>query len=116
MVNEKRIISHARKDPSIDTVLGKNGKRYSIVDTLDKKIDWVQIDIGFLSDTEKQTVLQTCRYAVINGSHTVIGEIIGVNSKPVIGLPVYDEHTNNLKWVKEKNLGILAKNKKQVTE
>jgi hypothetical protein len=114
MLNEKRIISHARKDSSIDTVIGKNGKKYSVVDALEKKIDWIQIDIGFLSETEKQTVLQTCKYAVINGSHTVIGEILGVNSKPIIGIPVYDEHTNNLKWAEEKNLGILAKNKDQI--
>ena len=95
-------------------MLGKNGKNYSIEDALDKKIDWVQIDIGFLTDTEKQTVLQTCKYAVINGSHTVIGEILGVNAKPIIGIPVYDEHTNNLKWVEEKNMGILAKNEEQI--
>jgi UDP:flavonoid glycosyltransferase YjiC (YdhE family) len=114
MLNEKRIISHARKDSAIDNVLGKNGKKYSIEDALDKKIDWVQIDIGFLTETEKQEVLRACKYAVINGSHTVIGEILGVNSKPIIGIPVYDEHTNNLKWVEEKNLGILAKNKDQM--
>ena len=114
MLNEKRIISHARKDSTIDIVLGKNGKKYSVKDALDKKIDWVQIDIGFLSESEKQTVSQTCKYAVINGSHTVIGEMLGVNSKPIIGIPVYDEHTNNLKWAEEKNLGILAKNKDQI--
>jgi len=111
MINEKRIISHARNDSSIDTVIGKDGKRYSIADALDKKIDWIQIDIGYLTETEKQTVLMTCKYAVINGSHTVMGEILGVNSKPVIGIPVYDEHANNLRWAEEKNLGILAKNK-----
>ena len=111
MINEKRIISHARNDSSIDTVIGKDGKRYSIADALDKKIDWIQIDIGYLTETEKQTVLRTCKYAVINGSHTVMGEILGVNSKPVIGIPVYDEHANNLRWAEEKNLGILAKNK-----
>lgn len=116
MVKEKRIISHARKDSSIDVVLGKDGKKYSISDALDKKIDWIQIDIGFLTETEKQTVLRTCKYAVINGSHTVMGEILGVNGKPVIGIPVYDEHTNNLKWAEEKNLGILAKNKNQVIQ
>jgi hypothetical protein len=116
MLNEKRIISHAKKDSSIDTVLGKNGKKYSIEDALDKKIDWIQIDIGFLTETEKQKVLQTCKYAVINGSHTTIGEILGINSKPIIGIPVYDEHTNNLKWAEKKNLGILAKNKDQVVK
>lgn len=111
MINEKRIISHARNDSSIDTVIGKDRKKYSIADALDKKIDWIQIDIGYLTETEKQTVLRTCKYAVINGSHTVMGEILGVNSKPVIGIPVYDEHANNLRWAEEKNLGILAKNK-----
>ena len=114
MLHEKRIISHARKDSTIDIVLGKNGKKYSIEDALDKKIDWIQIDIGFLTETEKQTVLKACKYAVVNGSHTVIGEVLGVNSKPIIGIPVYDEHTNNLKWVEEKNLGILAKNKEEL--
>jgi len=114
MINEKRIISHARNDSSIDTVIGKDRKKYSIADALDKKIDWIQIDIGYLTETEKQTVLRTCKYAVINGSHTVMGEILGVNSKPVIGIPVYDEHANNLRWAEEKNLGILAKNKDQV--
>ena len=37
MKNEKRIISHARNDPKIDSVLGKDGKRYSISDALEKK-------------------------------------------------------------------------------
>lgn len=114
MINEKRIISHARNDSLIDTVIGKDRKKYSIIDALDKKIDWIQIDIGYLTETEKQTVLRTCKYAVINGSHTVMGEILGINSKPVIGIPVYDEHDNNLRWAEEKNLGILAKNKDQV--
>jgi len=114
MINEKRIISHARNDSSIDTVIGKDRKKYSVIDALDKKIDWMQIDIGYLTETEKQTVLRTCKYAVINGSHTVMGEILGINSKPVIGIPVYDEHDNNLRWAEEKNLGILAKNKDQV--
>ncbi len=114
--NKKRIISHARNDSSIDKVLGNDGKKYSILEAIEKKIDWVQIDIGFLSETEKQTVLQLCKYAVINGSHTVMGEILGVNSKPIIGIPVYDEHTNNLKWAEEKNLGILAQNKGKVID
>lgn len=112
--NEKRIISHARNDPSIDKVLGKDSKKYSIDEAIEKKIDWMQIDIGFLSEDEKQTVLQNCKYAVINGSHTVMGEILGINSKPIIGIPVYDEHTNNLKWAEENHLGVLAKNKAQV--
>ncbi len=114
MKNEKRVVSHARKDPSIDGVLGKDGKRYSVSEALEKKIDWVQIDVGFLSEQEKDTVLNLCKYAVINGSHTVMGEILGGKAKPIIGMPVYDEHTNQIRWAEEKNLGILANNEKQV--
>ena len=116
MKTEKRIISHARNDPKIDSVIGKDGKRYSISDALEKKIDWIQIDVGFLSEQEKDTVLDLCKYAVVNGSHTVMGEIMGGKTKPIIGIPIYDEHTNNIKWAEEKNLGILATKTKQVIE
>ncbi|MFQ5496518.1 MAG: glycosyltransferase [Nitrosopumilus sp.] len=114
--NEKRIISHAKNDGSIDSVTAKNGKKYSISDALEKKIDWVQIDIGFLSESEKDTILNLCKYAVVNGSHTVMGEIMGGKSKPIIGIPIYDEHTNNILWAQEKNLGILATKTKQVSK
>jgi len=116
MKNEKRIISHAKNDSSIDSVIGKDGKKYSIVNALEKKIDWIQIDVGFLSEQEKDTVLNLCKYAVVNGSHTVMGEIMGGKSKPIIGIPIYDEHTNNIKWAEEKNLGILATKTKQVIQ
>ena len=88
--------------------MGKDGKRYSVSDALEKKIDWIQIDIGFLSEQEKDTVLNLCKYAVVNGSHTVMGEIMGGKSKPIIGIPIYDEHTNNIRWAEEKNIGVLA--------
>ncbi len=114
MRKEKRIISHARDDPNIDSVLGKDGRKYSISEAVDKKIDWIQIDIGFLSEQEKDTILNLCNYAVVNGSHTVMGEIMGGKSKPIIGIPVYDEHTNNIRWAEEKNLGILATKANQV--
>ena len=116
MKTEKRIISHARNDPNVDSVISKDGKKYSISDALEKKIDWIQIDIGFLSEQEKDTVLDSCKYAVVNGSHTVMGEIMGGKAKPIIGIPIYDEHTNNIKWAEEKNLGILATKTKQVIE
>ncbi len=116
MRNEKRIISHARNDPNIDSVIAKDGKKYSILEALDKKIDWIQIDIGFLSEQEKDTVLNLCKYAVVNGSHTVMGEIMGGKSKPIIGIPIYDEHTNNIRWAEEKNLGVLAIKTEQVTK
>ena len=115
MKNEKRIISHARNDSNIDTVLGKDGEKYSIPEALDKKIDWIQIDIGFLSEQEKDTILDLCKYAVVNGSHTVMGEIMGGKAKPIIGIPIYDEHTNNIRWAEEKNLGVLAIKTSQVT-
>ncbi len=114
MHKEKRIVSHAKNDPTIDKVTGKDGKMYSVSDALSKKIDWVQIDVGFLSEQEKNTVLDLCKYAVINGSHTAMGEILGAKAKPIIGIPIYDEHTNQLKWAEERHLGILARSKKQV--
>ena len=116
MKNEKRIISHAKNDLTINSVLGKDGKKYTISNALEKKIDWIQIDIGFLSEQEKETVLNLSKYAVVNGSHTVMGEILGEKAKPIIGIPIYDEHTNNIKWAEEKNLGVLAVKTKQVIE
>ena len=116
MKNEKRIISHARNDPSIDSVLGKDGKKYSLSEAFEKKVDWIQIDVGYLSEQEKDGILDLCKYAVVNGSHTVMGEIMGGKSKPIIGIPIYDEHTNNIKWAEEKNLGVLAIKTSQVTQ
>jgi hypothetical protein len=55
-----------------------------------------------------------CKYAVVNGSHTVMGEIIGVKGKPIIGIPVYDEQGNQIQWAEEHNLGLGAKSTKQV--
>jgi len=114
MGEEKRVVSHARNDPSINRVRGKDGRSYSVDEALERKVDWIQIDIGFLSDDERDAVLSGCKYAVVNGSHTVMGEIMGDKSKPIIGLPVYDEHTNQIKWAQEKNLGMLAGNTKQL--
>ena len=116
MRNEKRIVSHAKNDSTINGIIGKDGKAYSFSEALDKKIDWIQIDVGYLSDQEKNTVLGLCKYAVINGSHTAMGEILGLKTKPIIGIPIYDEHTNQIKWAEEKHLGVLATNKKQVIE
>jgi len=114
MNDERRIISHAKNDKSIDRVVGKDGKKYSVLDAYEKKVDWIQIDIGFLTEHERNTVLNRCKYAVINGSHTIMGEIMGVSSRPIIGMPIYDEHTNQIKWAEEKRLGVLAESKKQV--
>ncbi len=114
MKAEKRIISHATADHTIDRVRGIDGKSYSISEALEKEIEWIQIDVGFLSESEKETTLEQCDYAVINGSHTVMGEIIGVRGKPIIGIPVYDEQTNQIQWAHEHKLGILANNTKQV--
>ena len=116
MKSERRIISHARNDPAIDSVIGRDGKKYTVSDAYEKRIDWIQIDIGFLSEQEKDSVLEQCKYAVVNGSHTVMGEIMGGKSKPIVGIPIYDEHTNQIKWAEEKNLGVLANNTKEVIE
>ncbi|MDI1494730.1 MAG: Glycosyl transferase [Cenarchaeum symbiont of Oopsacas minuta] len=113
MSKERRIISYAQDNPLIDSVLGYDGKKYSISDAYEKRIDWLQIDVGFLSEPQKETVLHGCKYAVVNGSHTVMGEIIGGKAKPIIGIPIYDEHENNIRWAQEKNLGVLAKNTKE---
>jgi len=114
MKNEKRIISHARNDTEIDRVVDKHGKKYTISDALEKKIDWIQIDKGYLSEQEKETVLTKCRYGVVNGSHTVMGEILGKHAKPIIGIPIYDEHTNQIRWAEERKLGLMANNRKQI--
>jgi hypothetical protein len=42
-----------------------------------------------------------------------LGEIIGVKGKPIVGIPVYDEQSNQIRWVQEHGLGIGANNKKQ---
>ena len=114
MKDEKRVVSHARNDPNIDKVLDKDGNEYSITEAYEKKIDWVQIDKGFLSEQEKETVLDCCKYGVVNGSHTVMGEILGSHAKPIIGIPIYDEHTNQIEWAKEKKLGLFAQNRVQI--
>ena len=116
MQNQRRVVSHAQSDPSLDKVKGKDGNTYSISDALEHRIDWIQIDIGFLLEQEKDTILNLCKYAVINGSHTAMGEIIGIKAKPIIGIPVYDEHTNQIRWAEERKLGILANNTKQVIQ
>ena len=116
MKNEKRIISHARNESSIDRVLDKNGNEYSILEAYEKKVDWIQIDKGFLSEQEKETVLNLCKYSVVNGSHTVMGEILGTHAKPIIGIPIYDEHTNQIQWTKENKLGLFAQNRVQIIE
>ncbi|HJU13538.1 MAG TPA: glycosyltransferase [Candidatus Nitrosotalea sp.] len=116
MNKEKRVVSHATNNPSLDKVLDKNGKTHSIAEALEKNIDWIQIDVGFLSEQEKDTVLNLCKYAVINGSHTAMGEILGVKAKPIIGIPVYDEHTNQIKWAEERKMGILATSTKQTAK
>ena len=106
----------SKNDESVDRVLDKDGNEYSISEAYDKKIDWIQIDKGFLSEQEKETVLNLCKYSVVNGSHTVMGEILGGHAKPIIGIPIYDEHTNQIEWIKEKKLGLFAQNRGQIVE
>lgn len=116
MASERRIISHARSDGSIDSVTDANGRRYTIAEAADRGVDWIQIDVGFLAEGDKDMVLDACDYAVINGSHTVMGEIMGGKAKPIIGVPIYDEHTNNIRWAHERGLGALANSTGQIIE
>ena len=116
MRTERRIISHARNDGSIDSVTDADGRRYTIAEAADRGVDWIQIDVGFLAEGDKDAVLGACDYAVINGSHTVMGEIMGGKAKPIIGVPIYDEHTNNIRWAHERGLGALTNNTGQIIE
>ena len=38
MKDERRIISHAKNDKSIDSVVGKDGKKYSVSEAYEKKL------------------------------------------------------------------------------
>ena len=107
--SEKRVVSHARADAPGARVTGTDGRVYGVSEAYEKKVDWVQIDIGFLGESDKAAVLAGCRYAVVNGSHTVMGEVVGGAAKPVVGVPVYDEHTNQVRWAEERGLGVLAR-------
>lgn len=114
MRDSRRIVSHAKKDSSIDRVLSRDGKSYTIHEALERKVDWLQIDVGFLSEGERHTVLERSEYAVVNGSHTVLGETMGISAKPIIGVPVYDEHANQIRWAQERGLGVLAKHPHEI--
>ncbi len=57
MNRECRIISHAKNDKSIDQVIGKDGNYYSVTEAYEKNIEWLQIDIGFLTECERRNVL-----------------------------------------------------------
>ena len=39
---------------------------------------------------------------------------MGAKSRPIIGIPVYDEHTNQIRWAEERGLGVLARNTREV--
>ena len=111
----RRIVSHANRDAGVDRVIGRDGGTYTIEQAIERGVDWLQIDIGFLSDADRRIVLERCRYAVVNGSHTVMGEILGA-AKPVIGVPLYDEHSNHIAWAQERGLGVLARRPGQIAE
>ena len=62
----------------------------------------------FFLNKKKIQYVDFCKYSVVNGSHTVMGEILGSHAKPIIGIPIYDEHTNQIEWAREKKLGLFA--------
>ena len=108
MARERRVVSHA--DPAVPTTVEcADGSRISVAEALDKKSDWIQIDVGFLSEAEKDAVLEGCSYAAVNGSHTALGEVLGIKSRPIIGIPVYDEHANQIRWAQERGMGVMVR-------
>lgn len=111
---EKRIVSHARRDASVDRVTGTDGRTHTVAEACERGVDWAQIDVGFLTEADRAAVLAGCRYAVVNGSHTVMGEVMGGAAKPVVGVPVYDEHTNQVRWAEERGLGVLARGARDI--
>ena len=113
MRSEKRVVSHAGSARA-DSVTGSDGRTYGISEAYEKGVDWVQIDVGFLGEGDKRAVLAGCRYAVANGSHTVMGEVLGGAAKPVVGVPAYDEHTNQVRWAQERGLGVLARSATEI--
>ena len=36
------------------------------------------------------------------------------HAKPIICIPIYDEHTNQIKWAQERKLGLVAQNRDQI--
>ncbi|MDA7941045.1 MAG: glycosyltransferase [Nitrosopumilus sp.] len=102
---DRRVVSHAGAGQ--DSVTGRDGRTYDISEALERRVDWVQVDAGFLSASQMRSVVDGCRYAVVNGSHTAMCEILG-RGRPVVGIPVYDEHENNIRWAEENGLGALA--------
>ena len=61
MKKEKRIISHGRQEKNKSKVLDIKGNQFTIPEALEKKIDWVQIDVDFLTESDKQLVLDLCQ-------------------------------------------------------
>ena len=45
-----------------------------------------------------------------------MGEVLGNHAKPIIGIPIYDEHTNQIEWTREKKLGLFAQNREQLVQ
>ena len=44
-----------------------------------------------------------------------MGEILGSHAKPIIGIPIYDEHTNQIEWTKRKTW-IICQNRMQIVQ
>jgi len=53
MKDEKRIISHAKNESGIDIVIGKNGKKYSISEALEKRLIGFKLILDFFQNKKK---------------------------------------------------------------
>ncbi len=110
----RRVVSHARPGAPIDRVLDRDGGTHTVSEALEGGVDWLQIDVAFLSERERETVLDRCSHAVLNGSHTAMGEVLGLKAKPIVGVPIYDEHTNQIAWAQDRGLGVLARRPSEI--
>lgn len=110
----RRVVSHARPGAAIDRVLGRDGSVHTVREALERGVDWLQIDVAFLTEDERDAVLQRCSHAVVNGSHTAMGEVLGVRRRPIVGVPVYDEHANHVSWAQDRGLGVMARTPREI--
>lgn len=110
----RRVVSHARPGAAIDRVIGRDGTSHTVREALERGVDWLQIDVAFLTEAERDAVLGRCSHAVLNGSHTAMGEVLGVWRRPIVGVPIYDEHANHVSWAQDRGLGVMARTPREI--
>ncbi|RNJ72016.1 MAG: glycosyltransferase [Thaumarchaeota archaeon S13] len=110
----RRVVSHARPGAAIDRVIARDGGVHTVREALERGVDWLQIDVAFLDEGERDVVMDRCAHAVLNGSHTAMGEVLGTWQKPIVGVPIYDEHANHVSWARDRGLGAMARTPSEI--